>query len=86
LKPGGGDTEVVRIIVSDTGIGIDPQEIKELFQKFQRGKEVNHYHTEGTGLGLFVAKKVVDAHHGRIWAESEGAGRGSRFIMELPTE
>ncbi|MFA5925453.1 MAG: ATP-binding protein [Parcubacteria group bacterium] len=75
-----------RVIVSDTGIGMDKDDIEQIFEKFQRGKEISHYHTDGTGLGMFIARKVVTAHQGRIWAESEGKGRGSRFIMELPIE
>ncbi|MDI6778066.1 MAG: HAMP domain-containing sensor histidine kinase [Patescibacteria group bacterium] len=75
---------VVRIIVSDTGIGMDQEEIDMIFNKFQRGREVTHYHTDGTGLGMYIGKKVVEAHHGKIWAESDGKGKGSRFILELP--
>lgn len=75
---------VVRIIVSDTGIGMDKEDIDMIFNKFQRGREVSHYHTDGTGLGMYIGRKVVEAHHGRIWAESEGKNKGSRFILELP--
>ncbi len=75
---------VVRVIVSDTGIGMDKQEIKEIFQKFQRGKQVSHYHTEGTGLGMYVGRKIVAAHKGSLWAESEGRDKGSKFTLELP--
>jgi signal transduction histidine kinase len=74
----------VRVIVSDTGIGMDAEEINMIFEKFQRGKQVAHYHTEGTGLGMYIAKKIVAEHKGRIWAESDGKGKGSRFILELP--
>ena len=73
----------VRIIVADSGIGISKGELKYIFEKFQRGREINNIHTEGTGLGLFVCQKIVEAHKGRIWAESAGKGRGSRFIVEL---
>ncbi|HUD09021.1 MAG TPA: HAMP domain-containing sensor histidine kinase, partial [Candidatus Saccharimonadales bacterium] len=76
--------ESVRVIVSDTGIGMDAEEIGMIFEKFQRGKQVAHYHTDGTGLGMYIGKKIVAEHKGRIWAESDGKGMGSRFILELP--
>jgi len=74
---------VVRVIVSDTGIGMNKEELESIFNKFERGKEVSHYHTDGIGLGMYVGKKMVEAHHGKIWAESEGKNKGSRFILEL---
>lgn len=73
----------VQIIVSDTGIGIKPGEEGYIFEKFQRGRDINRVHTEGIGLGLYVAERIVQAHKGRIWAESDGLGKGSRFIVEL---
>ena len=76
--------ESVRVVVSDTGIGMDPEEVAMIFEKFQRGKQVAHYHTDGTGLGMYIGKKIVAEHKGRIWAESDGKGMGSRFILELP--
>jgi signal transduction histidine kinase len=75
---------VVRVVVSDTGIGMDEEEIYMIFEKFQRGKQVAHYHTDGTGLGMYIGKKIVAEHKGRIWAESQGKGQGSKFILELP--
>lgn len=76
--------DCVRVIISDTGIGIPAEEMPYLFGKFSRGKDVKRLHATGTGLGLYVGKGIVEAHGGRIWAESEGAGKGSRFIVELP--
>jgi signal transduction histidine kinase len=76
--------ESVRVIVSDTGIGMDAEELAMIFEKFQRGKQVSHYHTDGTGLGMFIGRKIVAEHKGKIWAESDGKGKGSRFILELP--
>ncbi|OGI25920.1 MAG: hypothetical protein A3J76_00240 [Candidatus Moranbacteria bacterium RBG_13_45_13] len=75
---------VVRVVVSDTGIGMEKDELESIFNKFERGKDVSHYHTDGTGLGMYVGKKIVAEHKGQIWAESEGRGKGSRFILELP--
>jgi signal transduction histidine kinase len=74
----------IRVVVSDTGIGMDEEEIYMIFEKFQRGKQVAHYHTDGTGLGMYIGKKIVTEHKGRIWAESSGKGKGSKFILELP--
>ncbi len=76
----------VNITVTDTGIGIPPGEIPYLFAKFSRGKEINRLNTGGTGLGLYVGKSIVEANHGTIRAESEGEGKGSRFVVELPVE
>lgn len=70
--------------VVDTGIGLDKQELNSLFQKFVRSREVARIHTEGVGLGLYVARRIVEDHGGRIWAESAGKGKGSSFFVELP--
>ena len=70
--------------IADTGIGLDKQEINSLFQKFVRSKEVARIHTEGIGLGLYVARRIVEDHGGRIWAESAGKEKGSAFFVELP--
>ncbi len=75
---------VTRVVVSDTGVGITPEDMSHLFTEGGRGKDSIRLNVHSTGYGLFVAKTVVDAHHGKIWAESEGAGKGSRFIVELP--
>lgn len=73
-----------RLIVSDSGIGIPPQEMCNLFSKFSRGKDRSRLAASGTGLGLYVTKNIIEAHHGKIWAESDGVGKGSRFIFEIP--
>lgn len=78
--------KMVRITVSDTGIGIPKEEIPYLFKKFSRGKDVSRLHVGGTGLGLYVGKAIAEAHHGQVWVESDGAGKGSRFIIEIPLE
>jgi signal transduction histidine kinase len=70
--------------VTDKGMGISSEDIPHLFRKFIRGQGAMLAHTEGTGLGLYVAKQMIDAHHGRIWVESQGAGKGSKFCFELP--
>ncbi|TSC73382.1 MAG: Sensor protein, partial [Parcubacteria group bacterium Gr01-1014_70] len=75
----------VRVSVADTGRGISGSEIKKLFTKFTRVIEgKSNLTTTGFGLGLYVARLIVEEHKGRIWAESAGLGKGSTFIVELP--
>lgn len=69
--------------VKDTGIGIAPAVLPKLFAKFSRADNGTRQNIHGTGLGLYVAKEIVTAHKGRIWAESPGEGRGSVFYVEL---
>ena len=57
---------------------------EEVFEKFVRAKNANSVNVTGTGLGLFVAKKMVDEMKGKVWAESEGEGKGSTFHIEFP--
>ena len=76
--------KVVRFMSSDTGIGIPADEVGKLFSKFTRARDANKVNTTGTGLGLYVAKNLVEGHGGKVWAESDGTGKGSRFIVELP--
>lgn len=76
----------LKVMVADTGVGIDPEEATKLFAKFSRGDGIAQVDTTGSGLGLYIAKKIVEAHGGKIWAESDGKGKGSRFIFELPIE
>jgi signal transduction histidine kinase len=69
--------------VKDNGIGIAPEVLPKLFAKFTRAENGTRQNIHGTGLGLYVAKEIVTAHHGKIWAESPGEGRGSAFFVEL---
>lgn len=76
--------DMVRFQSEDTGIGMEAEVIPKLFQKFIRADGAGKTNIIGTGLGLYVAKQIVEAHGGKIWAESDGPGKGSRFIVELP--
>lgn len=76
----------VRIAVIDTGIGVPKEEMPYLFEKFSRGKDINRLNTGGTGLGLHVGKKMIESLSGTLWVESEGAGKGSTFFVEVPME
>lgn len=72
--------------IKDTGVGISPEVMPKLFTKFVRAENANKQNIYGTGLGLYVAKEIVTAHKGRIWAESQGEGKGSTFFLELDME
>ncbi len=74
----------VHFRVKDTGIGIKPADASALFSKFVRGSGIAQIHPDGSGLGLFIAKSIIDAHGGRIWAESDGEGKGSTFQFVIP--
>ena len=71
------------LTVEDTGIGISKDILPRLFQKFSRADNANMTNIKGTGLGLYVAKDILEAHGGKIEAESKGEGKGSKFIIEL---
>ena len=74
----------VKIQISDTGEGMTKEEINNLFQMFSRATAGTQLHTEGAGLGLYVARRFIEIHGGKIWAESSGKGRGSTFFIQLP--
>jgi signal transduction histidine kinase len=78
------ENNLVQVRIKDTGIGVPKEELPYLFEKFSRGKDINRLNTGGTGLGLHVGKKMIEALHGKIIIESEGANKGSTFIVEVP--
>jgi len=74
--------------IHDTGIGISPEEMEMLFTRFGKleryGEGYEYIDIQGTGLGLYISKEIVDSHEGEIRAESEGRNKGSTFIVRLP--
>lgn len=76
---------LIETSVSDTGAGIKSDDIPKLFQKFSMvgNKEQKKQNAQGTGLGLYLSKLIVELHGGKIWAESEGEGKGATFTFSL---
>jgi two-component system sensor histidine kinase VicK len=73
----------VRIDIIDTGIGVPAKDLPKLFDEFYRGSNVE---SKGSGLGLSIAKRIIAAHGGKIWAESPNpdTGQGSKFTFIMP--
>ncbi len=78
-----GDDKIVQVYVRDTGIGIAPEDIPHLFQKFYRVDNSATRTVGGTGLGLFICRKIIEMYNGRIWVESE-LNKGSTFYINIP--
>ncbi len=78
-----GNNEIVQIYIKDSGAGIPPEDIKHLFQKFYRVDSSATRTIGGTGLGLFICRKIVELYNGKIWVESE-LEKGSTFYINLP--
>ena len=93
-SPGGGSivlrvrergTQHLVIEVEDHGLGIPPDQVGKLFQKFARVRTEDHLKVPGSGLGLYICRLIVEGHGGQIWVESE-PGRGSTFSVGLPLD
>jgi len=88
-KTGGVDIKIVNngkyveTIIKDTGVGASKEDQKKLFEKFTRGKNAVKENASGSGLGLFIAKKIVEKHHGKMTFFSEGIGKGSTIKISL---
>jgi len=88
--PEGGKVEITgedigdRVVftIRDTGVGIDQEDQEHIFDEFFRSRKVRS-RFQGTGMGLAIVRRIVEAHGGRVWVESE-LGEGSRFHVELP--
>jgi signal transduction histidine kinase len=81
-----GDANRVSVRVQDRGPGIAKHELKQIFKRFYRVPGPLASSIKGTGLGLFIVRSVARRHGGRVWAESDGPGRGSTFILEFPVK
>lgn len=79
------DARFVELSVQDTGMGISPDEIANLFQKYRQSSSGQTSEHKGTGLGLVISKMIVEAHGGKIWVESE-EGKGATFTFALPVD
>jgi two-component system, OmpR family, sensor histidine kinase SenX3 len=78
------DEKRVVLRVRDRGVGVPEQELKRIFKRFYRVTERSLSQVKGTGLGLFIVKSIARKHGGRVFAESEGAGKGTTVTLELP--
>ncbi|SRR5579883_64679 len=78
------DGRFATVRVSDKGPGIPKAELKQIFKRFYRAPGPLATRVKGTGLGLYIVRSVAKRHGGRAWAESDGPGRGSTFVLELP--
>jgi signal transduction histidine kinase len=91
-SPRGGTVQVggrpvdgeVRLWVHDEGIGVPVEERERIFERFHRVDSSLSRQTPGVGMGLYICRVIIEAHHGRVWVESEGNGRGSTFYIALP--
>jgi len=84
IRTGGwADDDWIYVYVADEGIGIPQSEQEHIFERFYRVESPLSRRTEGTGLGLYLCKEVIEAHGGKIWVQSE-PGKGAKFIFKLP--
>ena len=85
VETGPLDGKFVAVRVKDQGPGIPKVELKSIFKRFYRVPGPLATRVKGTGLGLYIVRSVAKRHGGRAWAESEGPGQGSTFVLQLPT-
>jgi two-component system, OmpR family, sensor histidine kinase SenX3 len=78
------DDKRVVLRVRDRGVGIPPEDVKQIFRRFYRVTHRSLAHVKGTGLGLFIVKAIAQKHGGKVFAESEGEGKGTTVTLELP--
>jgi signal transduction histidine kinase len=78
------DGRYIAVRVKDEGVGIPKTELKRIFKRFYRVPGPASLRPAGTGLGLYIVRSVAKRHGGRAWAESEGPGRGSTFVLQIP--
>jgi signal transduction histidine kinase len=80
-----GEGNLARVVVEDSGDGLEQDEMERLFQPFYRGQRSREKQIKGFGLGLALVRRVAEAHGGRVWAENRKEG-GARFVIELPLD
>ena len=78
------EKDKVLVRVKDTGMGLDQKGIDKLFNKFSRGEGISKINTSGSGLGLYIVRRIIEEHGGKVWVESDGPGKGSVFQFTLP--
>jgi signal transduction histidine kinase len=76
----------IRIALFDDGMGLEKKSLKKVFQRFYRAEKASLHKVQGSGLGLFASYSIVKAHRGKLFATSDGLGKGSCFHVELPRE
>ncbi len=85
VEPESSDARYVRVSISDTGIGIPKENLPKMFQKFYRSENAERAEPNGSGLGMYITKNIIEAHGGKISVESQ-VGRGTTFWFTLPTD
>lgn len=83
-SPSAGQNRTVTLAVKDTGMGIPAEHLPNIFTRFYRVDKSRARASGGSGIGLTIAKSIIEAHGGRIWVESDGEGKGSTFLFTLP--
>jgi signal transduction histidine kinase len=78
--------DTVWVRVQDRGVGIPRKQLKRIFRRFYRVQTRGLKQVKGTGLGLYIVRSIARAHGGRVFAQSEGEGRGATFTLELPRQ
>jgi len=77
------DKDFINVSIKDTGIGLDPEELDHVFEEFYKADWSRH-DQNSIGLGLSICKRIVERHNGKIWAKSQGHGKGSTFYFSIP--
>jgi signal transduction histidine kinase len=78
------DDQNILVQIKDTGIGLNQAGIEKLFNKFSRGEGISKINTGGSGLGLYIVRRIIEEHGGKVLVESDGPGKGSTFQFTLP--
>jgi len=78
------DEKRIVLSVRDQGVGVPPDDLKSIFKRFYRVNDRSLMRVKGTGLGLFIVKSIAQKHGGKVFADSEGEGKGTTITLELP--